>query len=65
MKKFTFSFKEVNYGSITIEAEHPPDLSDVEVAIMNGGAFFKDTQYEDITLNEEIKPQRKAPSWER
>jgi len=46
--KYTFSFTEINYGSIEIEADHMPDESIVIDAIMNGEAFYKDTDYRDI-----------------
>jgi hypothetical protein len=48
--KYTFSFKEINYGSIEIESDHVPEMAEVEEAIINGGAFLKDTEYEDIKL---------------
>ena len=48
--KYTFSFKEVNYGSIEIESDQEPDIGDVIDAIMNGGAYIGDTEYEDISL---------------
>ena len=60
--KFTFSFKEINYGSITIESDHTPDRSEVIDAIMDGSAYFKDTEYEDIKLD---KPERTQPKRER
>lgn len=58
--KYTFSFKEINYGSIEIDADHTPGIAEVTDAIMNGGAFFKDTEYEDIHLEEteRIKPPK-------
>ena len=48
--EYIYSFKEINYGSITIKAENPPNESDVIEAIMNGDAFYKNTEYENITL---------------
>ena len=51
--KYTFSFKEINYGSIEIEADQMPDRSEVIDAIMNGGAFYGNTEYEDIQSDSE------------
>ena len=48
--KYTFSFKEINYGSIDVESDHEPDKGEVIDAIMDGGAYFSDTEYEDVTL---------------
>jgi len=48
--KYTFSFTEINYGSIEIESKHMPGRGEVIDAIMNGNAYFKDTEYEDIKL---------------
>jgi len=57
--KYTFSFKEINYGSIAIDSDHQPDTGEVVDAIMNGGAFIKDTEYEDIRLDEAQKAKPK------
>lgn len=57
--KYTFSFKEINYGSIEIESDHPPSESDVVDAIMNGGAFLGNTDYENIQLEETQRPPQK------
>ena len=48
--KYEFSFKEVNYGSIEIEAHTTPTRAEVVDAIMSGKAYFKDTDYEEIRL---------------
>ena len=50
MNKYTFLFKEVNFGSIEITSDHEPDKTEVIDNIMSSGAFFKDTEYEDIRL---------------
>ena len=55
--KYTFSFREVNYGSVAIDSDHTPDISEVIDAIMNGNAYIKDTEYEDIRLDETAKAQ--------
>ena len=64
--KYTFSFREINYGSIVVDSDHKPDTGDVIDAIMNGGAFMKDTEYEDIRLDGMVKtrPPRER-SYER
>ena len=51
--KYTFSFKEISYGSIELEADHVPDIGEVTEAIINGGAYIDDTEYEDILLDGE------------
>ena len=48
--KHLFTFREINYGSIEIESGHIPDNGEVIDAIINGGANFKNTDYEDICL---------------
>ena len=50
--KYTFSFKEINYGSIVIVSDHKPETGEVIDAIMNGSAYYKDTEYDDIQLAE-------------
>ncbi|MCL2666047.1 MAG: hypothetical protein FWE82_10575 [Defluviitaleaceae bacterium] len=54
--KYTFNFTEINYGSIEIESDHKPDNGEVTDAIMNGGAFYKNTDYVDIRM---IESERK------
>ncbi len=53
--KYVFSFQEVTRGSIAIEADHRPSEEEVENAIMEGSAFIKDTQYENIKLVEQVR----------
>ena len=48
--KYTFSFEETNYGSISIDASATPTRSEVIDAIQNGKAFYNDTEYNDIVL---------------
>ena len=48
--KYQFSFKEVNYGSVEIESKSAPSKEDVINAIMNGNAYYNETEYEDIRL---------------
>ena len=58
--KYTFTFKEINYGSIEIESDHMPDRSEAIDAIMNGSAFIGGTEYEDIQLEGDIGLNRDA-----
>ncbi|MCL2014082.1 MAG: hypothetical protein FWG69_03745 [Oscillospiraceae bacterium] len=47
---YRFSFKEINYGSIDIVSSHEPDRGEVIEKIMEGCAFYKDTEYDYIKL---------------
>jgi hypothetical protein len=60
--KFRFTFKEISYGSVEIESDHMPGNSEVIDAIMDGNAYFGDTEYEDIIQD---KPERTKPNPER
>jgi hypothetical protein len=64
--KYTFSFKEVNYGSIQVESSSMPGKADIINAVIIGGAYYKDTEYEDIKFEEQEKatPKRER-SYER
>jgi len=53
MKKYRYSFKEINYGGIEIDADKPLGRGDVIAEIEKGNAFFSDTEYEDIKLESE------------
>ena len=48
--KYIFTFMEINYGSIEIESDREPDDGDVIDAIMNDGAYYDNTEYENIAL---------------
>ena len=50
---YTFSFKEINYGSVIVNSDHVPSNAEVEEAIMNGQGFHKNTEYTDIKLDEQ------------
>ena len=64
--KYTFSFKEVNYGSVEIEAANTPTRTEVIDAIQNGRAFYKDIEYEDIRFEgAESKTSKKERRYER
>ena len=60
--KYEFSFTEINYGSVAIESDTKPTRDDVMNAIMEGNAFLKDTEYNDIqfcgTQPQKSKPQK-------
>ena len=56
--KRTYLFKEINYGSIEIDSDRPLDDGDVINAIGDGGAYYKNTDYEDITLYEPEKTKK-------
>jgi hypothetical protein len=58
--KYTFSFKEISFGSIVIESENAPSELEVTEAIMNGGAYIDDSYYENIRLEsqEKVAPKR-------
>jgi len=60
--EYNFSFKEINYGSITIESATTPSRDEVIDAIMEGNAYFKDTEYKDIRLYD---PSRTKSNKER
>jgi hypothetical protein len=63
--KYTFSFKEINRGSIEIESDHMPDYDEVVDAIMSGNAYYKDTDYTDVKLVEELAKSKKPRNYER
>jgi hypothetical protein len=57
--KYTFSFTEINTGSIEIEADSTPTRADVIEAIENGSGFYKDTEYGEILLVDPNRHNRK------
>ena len=50
--KYIFSFEEIHFGSIVINCDHPPDRNEVIDFIMNGDAYYLDTEYGEIRLIE-------------
>ena len=50
--KYVFTFNEINYGRVEIEADHEPDRGEVIEAIMHGKAHYNDTEYSAIILIE-------------
>ena len=48
--KYTFSFMEISYGKITVEAKLQPSDVEVKDAILNGQAYYKNTEHENIEL---------------
>ena len=58
--KFIYSFREINYGSVVIESDYPPSGAEVISAIMSGNAYYKDTEYEDIKLDNTERTKSKT-----
>ena len=50
--KYIFSFEEIHFGSIIINCDHLPNRNDVIDFIMNGDAYYLDTEFGDIRLIE-------------
>jgi hypothetical protein len=48
--KYRFLFKEINYGSIVIEANNWPEESEIKEAIMKGNGIYNKTEYEEVSL---------------
>lgn len=63
---YTFSFKEINYGSVVVTSDHIPSNAEVEEAIINGQGFYKNTEYSNIKLDEpEPKKVKSRDNYER
>ena len=54
--KYSFTFREINYGVVSIEADSPPSRGDVVNEIMNGKAYYGNTDYTDIELSDIENP---------
>ena len=50
MKKYTFKFTELAYGTITLECEEEPPYHKVVDAIRAGNGEYKEFEYDDIDL---------------
>ena len=50
--KYLYSFEEINFGSIIINCDHPPDRNEIIDFIMNGDTYYHDTEFGDIHLIE-------------
>jgi len=48
---YTYTFREVIAGKISIKSNCEPDLEEIEAAIFDGGADYYNTAFEDISLN--------------
>jgi len=60
MKEYLFTFTEVIRGSVKIESKVMPTEDEVIQAIMDGSAYYSNTEFEDIHLAEsEKKPAQK------
>ena len=60
MKEYLFTFTEVIRGSVKIESKVMPTEDEVIQAIMDGSAYYNNTEFEDIRLVEsERKPAQK------
>jgi len=46
--RYSFSFTEINFGTVEIEADHPPNDGEIIEAIENGNVCFNKTIYENI-----------------
>ena len=57
--KYTFNFKETNYGKILLESDHLPENSEIIRAILDGKAFLKNTEINEIKLIETTKSKPK------
>ena len=51
--KYTFGFKEINYGIVEIESDVVPDRTTVIQAIHDGDAIWGDSEYENIECYDE------------
>ena len=50
--KYVFTFNEINYGRIEIEADREPDESEVIEQILEGKADYNDTDFTDFRVVE-------------
>ena len=48
---YTYTFREVIAGKISIKSICEPDAEEIEAAIFDGGADYYNTAFEDISLN--------------
>ena len=60
--KYVFTFNEINYGRIEIEADHKPDNGEIIEKILDGEADYRDTDFTDFTL---IKAETKREKKDR
>ena len=50
--KYLYTFSEINYGAIEIEADHEPDNDEIIGKIHDGYGNFNDTDFTDFRLIE-------------
>ena len=50
--KYVFTFNEINYGRIEIEAESEPEKDEIIEKILEGRADYNDTDFTDFCLIE-------------
>ena len=60
--KYVFTFSEINYGRIEIEADRQPDNDEIIEQILEGKADYRDTDFTDFKL---IETERTKPKKER
>lgn len=64
--KYVFTFSEINYGRIEIEADRQPDEGEIIERILDGEANYHETEFTDFTLVElEKASQKKERQHER
>jgi len=58
--KYVFTFSEINYGRIEIEADHQPINSEIIEQILAGMAEYNEVDFTDFKLieTEKTKPNR-------
>jgi hypothetical protein len=50
--KYLFIFNEINFGRIEIEADHKPDNGEIIEKILEGNAYYHNTDFTDFRLVE-------------
>ena len=63
--KYTFTFSEISHGRVEIEADHPPDKSEVIDHILEGKAHYHSTGYSDIKLTDGRQRTERERPYER
>lgn len=58
--KYVFTFSEINYGRIEIEADRQPDNGKIIAQILEGKADYYNTDFTDFKLieTERTKPKK-------
>ena len=64
--KYVFTFEEINYGRIEIEADSKPDNGEIIDSILAGKADYNDTEFVNFNLIEtDRKTQKGNREYER